>query len=131
MIAQNYFDLLLVPKMGYGLYIPTNIELTFSSCVCPFTTLPICIVFKSLTGDIVNQWNTLSGVVVQDIVFWTWRELFMSILWNSRPGKEEMIQRMIREIEQTYGGCHHIILCGGDSSAFLSLSSLSYFILVE
>lgn len=41
-----------------------------------------------------------------------------------------MIQRMIREIEQTYGGCHHIILCGGDSSAFLFPSFLSFFTLV-
>jgi organic radical activating enzyme len=93
--------------------------------VCPFTTLPICIVFKNLAGDIIKQWDTLSGVVVQDVIFWTWRELFMSMLWNSRPGNEDMIQRMIREIEQTYGGCHHIILCGGEPSAFLFPSFLS------
>jgi hypothetical protein len=28
MIAQNYFDLLLVPKMGYAPYIPAYVELT-------------------------------------------------------------------------------------------------------
>lgn len=34
MIAQNYFDLLLVPKMGYDIYIRANIELTlFQLCV--------------------------------------------------------------------------------------------------
>jgi hypothetical protein len=117
--------LVVAPQDGVCPTSPHILSLPCSSCVCPFTTLPICIVFKNLAGDIVKQWDTLSGVVVQDVIFWSWRELFMSILWNSRPGNEEMIQRMIREIEQTYGGCHHIILCGGESSAFLFPSFLS------
>lgn len=77
-------------------------------------TLPLCITFKDLSGDIVKEWDTLSGATIHNVIFWTWRELFMQIISKDRPGSTQLISDMISEIEQTYGGCHHIVLCGGD-----------------
>jgi len=81
-------------------------------CICPFSTLPLVVEFRDLSGRVIRTWQNLTGAVLQEVVFWVWRELFMSIIAKRRQ-YEPLIKAMIRDIERSFGGSHHIILFGG------------------
>ncbi|KIM31350.1 hypothetical protein M408DRAFT_7136 [Serendipita vermifera MAFF 305830] len=103
MAIQGFFETLTTPKFG---------------CICPFSTLPLVVTFEDLSGNVVRVWQNLTSSVLQEVIFWTWRELFMSILIQKRPQYDNLIQGMIRDIEETYGASHHIILLGGSPEGY-------------
>ncbi|KAG8832650.1 hypothetical protein FRC17_000917 [Serendipita sp. 399] len=87
-------------------------------CICPFITLPIAIVFRDSSGAAVRNWESLNTDIFSEIMFWLWREMFMQVLLNNEEDEEEILHGMINELEERYGGCLHIILCGGSTKGF-------------
>jgi len=74
--------------------------------------------FCDLSGNVVRTWKNLTGTVLQEVTFWVWRELLMSMLITKRPQYKTLIQKMIHDIEGSYGASHHIILFGGSPGEF-------------
>ncbi|KAG8826331.1 hypothetical protein FRC19_009114 [Serendipita sp. 401] len=87
-------------------------------CICQFITLPVVIVFRDSSNTVLKQWDSLSPDVLDEVMFWLWRELFLHILLKNQDNGKEIIDEMITELEERYGGCHHIVLCGGDPKGF-------------
>lgn len=78
--------------------------------------------FIDMLGKEVISWES-GGEIIQEVIFFTWRDLFLRIVDKRRPGNKKMLELMFHDIHSNFGSCLHLILCGGNIGSLVKMPS--------
>ncbi|KZT74613.1 hypothetical protein DAEQUDRAFT_753988 [Daedalea quercina L-15889] len=74
-----------------------------TSCKCAFTNLFVNVTLKNKHGKCVKAWDVSGVQNIEEVLYFLWRELFLSMLATSTKKQTEAIPNMFEEIDDLLG----------------------------